>query len=263
MLKEKKFLVDVGMKDLPFPMDVVSRTNPDGQHTVATISIQARIMQEFEARWIDTFIKIVHEHRDRIGTRTLKVNIMDYLKELRATMVRVDFDYPFFIEKVSPVSKGKCLVRYLCTYSVKVSPVDDKPRTFFRIEIPSITTYPGSSEETAGGLFGQLTNVLIEAETKKDIYPEDLVDIVDRHALAPVYSYLSAEDQHYLIQKIHSEVKSSVAMTDGIKEELARDKNIEWYSVRSANYGMLHSYSTAIGTEKSMWVPLSGYRDDL
>lgn len=242
-------------------MKVVSRENMDGQNTVATISINARIMQEFEVRWIDTFIRIVHQHRDRIGTKTLKANIKDYLKELKATMIKIDFDYPFFMEKITPVSKEKCLVRYLCRYSVKTSPVDNSPRIFFRIEVPAITTYPGSAEGIIGGLFGQLTIVLIEVEIGKEIYPENLVDIVDRNALSPVYSYLSADDQHYIIQKIHSEVKSSIDMTDGIKKELARDKNIEWYSVCSSNYGMLHSYSTAIRTEKNIWVPNSGYEE--
>jgi hypothetical protein len=61
-------------------MRVISKVNPNGQSTIANISIDARIMQEFEAQWIDKFIRIVHEHRDRIGTKTLSVNIMDYLK---------------------------------------------------------------------------------------------------------------------------------------------------------------------------------------
>ncbi|HXX33767.1 MAG TPA: hypothetical protein VEM15_04750, partial [Thermodesulfobacteriota bacterium] len=56
--------------------------------------------------------------------------------------------------------------------------------------------------------------------------------------------------------------KSSVVMTAEIKEELARNKMIVWYSVRCSNRGMLHSYSTMIGTEKSMWVPYSRYGDE-
>ena len=73
---------------------------------------------------------------------------------------------------------------------------------------------------------------------------------------------MTEEDQNYLIKKAHSENKPSVLVVGGIKEELAHNENIEWYSVSSANYGMLHSYSTVIGTEKSMWVPFSGYESD-
>ena len=259
MVDERKFLMDVGMRELPFPMRVVSKVDPDGQFTVANISITARIMQQFEARWIDKFIQIVHEHRDRIGTKTLRVNIMDYLEELKATTVKIDFDYPFFIEKVTPVSGKRCLVRYLCTYSAKASTIESEPKIFFKMEIPAITTYPASDPEKPGGLFGQLSIVVIEVQSKRDIYPEDLVDIVDRHALSPVYSFLGEEDQIFIIQKIHSENRSSVVMTDGIKGELARNQEIDWYSVRCSNFGMLHSYSTVIGTEKSMWVPSSGY----
>ena len=261
MTEEKRFLVEVGMKGLPFPIRVASKVNPDGQLTIADISITARIMHEFEARWIDEFIQILHQHRERIGTETLRVNIMDYFEKLNATMVKINFNYPFFVEKLTPVSREKCLVRYRCNYSAKVPSVEDKPRIFFRLEIPTITTYPTSSPEKPGGLFGQLSIVVIETESQKEIYPEDLVEIVDKHALAPVYSFLTEEDQAFIIQKVHLEKKSSVVMTDEIKEELARNRDIKWYSIRCSNYGMLHSYNTVIGTEKSMWVPFSGYEE--
>ncbi len=263
MVDTKKFLVDVGMKDLPFPMKVIAKGNEQGQDTVAKISIDARIMQKFEARWIDKFIQILHQHRNRIGTKTLRVNILDYLKELNATTVKVDFDYPFFIEKTTPVSKEKCLVQYMCSYSAKVTSAGREPLITFKMEIPCITTYPGSAVDKPGGLFGQLSHVLIEIQSKKNVYPEDLVEIVDKHALAPVYSFLSEKDQEWIINKVHTDKKSSVEMTDEIKDALARNKDIDWYSVRVSNFGMLHSYSTVISTEKSSWVPFSSYDDEI
>ncbi|MGB9598116.1 MAG: GTP cyclohydrolase, FolE2/MptA family [Candidatus Poribacteria bacterium] len=259
MKEKKRFLVDVGIRDLPFPMRVISKANPDGQHTIANISISARIMQEFEARWIDKFIQIVHEHRDRIGTKTLRMNIFDYMNELQATIVKIDFDYPFFIEKVTPVSKQKCLVRHLCTYSAKLSAIEDKPKVLFKVEVPIVTTYPGSDPNKPGGLFGQLSIMIVEVEAKEDIFPEDLIELVDKHALSPIYSFLSEGDQLYIIQKVHSEEKYSVMVIDEIKEELARNTDIVWYSVKCSNYGMLHSYSTIISTEKGLWVPFSSY----
>ena len=92
--------------------------------------------------------------------------------------------------------------------------------------------------------------------------PEDIIDLVDRHALTPTYSYLSQEDQQHLIQKIHSEEKYSVVMVDEIKKELARRNEITSSSIRCMNHGMLHSFSTMISTEKSRGVPFSGISDD-
>ena len=261
MTNKRRFLVDVGIKDLPFPMRVTSKVDPNGQYTIAHISVSARIMKEFEARWINKFIQIVHQHRDRIGTKTLGENILDYLKELEATAVKIDFNYPYFVEKLTPVSGEKCLVRYLCTYAARVFSMTERAKIRFTMEIPIITTYPGSDPEKPGGLFGQLSIVELEVESKSDVYPEDLVEIVDRHALMPIYSFLTEEDEIYVIQKVHTEEKSSVVVTDEIKNELARISDIDWYSVRSSNYGMLHTYSTIIGTEKTMWVPSSGFED--
>ena len=262
-MKEKRFLVNIGMNDLPFPIKVISKADPNGQSTVANISITARIMQDFEARWIDEFIQIVHEHRDRIGTSTLSNNIGDYMKRLKASAVKIHFDYPFFIEKRTPVSKEKCLVRYLCRYTAKAPSIEGKTRVLFKIAVPCITTYPVKRLNQTKSLFGQLSVFHIEVEPKKDVYPEDIVDIVDQHALVPVYSFLTEEDQEFVIEKIHSNEKTSVVVLDEIKSGLAYNGNLDWYSVTCNNFGMLHTYSTVIETEKSSWVPFSGFEDEL
>lgn len=259
MSEEKRFLADVGIRDLPLPIKVLSKSFPDGQPTVANLSVSARIMQEFEAGWIDRLIQILHRHRGTIGTKALKQNIGDYIRELNATMVRIDFDYPFFVEKITPVSKEKCMTRYICTYSAKITSIESV-KVLFKISVPVITTYPKSfSNDEHRGLFGQLSTVVVETESSQDIYPEDLIDMVDRHSLVPLYSFLTDEDQNFVIRKIHSERKDSVLMLDEIKEELSRIENLDWFAVHCLNYGMLHSYSTVIANEKAVWFPGGGF----
>jgi len=262
MKEQKRFLVDVGMNDLPLPIKVLSKVEPEGQHTVAQLSIVARIMREFEPSWIDTFINIAHQHRGNDGTKTVRENIKVYLKKLHATSVRVAFDYPYFIEKTTPVSQKKCLVQYHCRYEAKISSIKETANVVFKIIVPAITTYPISSREHPKSLFGQISKVSIEIQPKKEIYAEDLVALVDKCALAPIYSYLSQEDQMFLIEKIHTEQKSSVVMTSEIKDALVHNKNVEWYDIQCANYGMLHSYSTMISTEKSSWIPFGGQSEE-
>jgi GTP cyclohydrolase IB len=250
---ERRYLVDVGLQDLPYPARVVSRVDPGGQHTVVGISISARLNQEFEATWIRKLIQVLHSHRDAIGTSTLKRNVQDYVNGLNATDVSVTFNYPFFVEKIAPVSKEKCTVRVLCAYTAKASSSLGKQRVSFRIQVPCMTTYPGASVERRGGLFAQLSTVVVETESDGDIYPEDIVDLVDAKALAPIYSYLDENDEAFIIDKVHSERKTSVEVADDVKKELARRDDVAWFSIRCLNFGMLHSYATVIGTERSIW----------
>jgi hypothetical protein len=56
--------------------------------------------------------------------------------------------------------------------------------------------------------------------------------------------------------------RPSVVVVDELEGEPARSRGVVCYSVGRANYGMLHSYSTVVSTEKSMWVPFSGYESD-
>jgi GTP cyclohydrolase I len=253
MSEERRYLVDVGLQDLPYPVRVASRVAPDGQPTIANISISARINHSFEAHGISKIIQIVHSHRDVIGTSTLKKNVQAYLDGLNATDVSATFTYPFFVEKLTPVSKEKCLVRYQCAYTAKASSF--KPRVAFKIQIPCLTTYPSARSDQPGGLFAQLSALTIETQSDGDVFPEDLVEVVDRQGLAPIYSYLGDEDEQCIIKKVHSQRRTSVQVTDDIEQELRERKDISWFSIRCVNFGMLHSYATLIGTEKSLWTP--------
>ncbi len=248
MTEGKRFLVDVGIRDLQFPIRCASREDSNGQNTIANISFNARIMQEFESRWLNKFIQILHHHCDNISTITLRKNIWDYYNELKANTVKISFEYPFFAEKVTPISKQKCLVKYKCNYTCKVSSIKNQSKIFFRMDIPIITTHPDSLENIPRRLFEQLSVITIETESETEVFPENLIDIVNKYTLAPVYSFLTEDDQDYLIEKIHSEQKHSVLVVDAIKEELARNRDLDWFSVKSANHSILYPYKTLIDT---------------
>jgi GTP cyclohydrolase FolE2 len=260
---EETFIIDAGMNDLPFPIRAPSQVYPRGQPTVANISVQARIMREFEARWIDRFIQLLHAHREELGSAAnMKLILADALQKLNANAVRVKYEYPFFIEKLTPIDKEKNLVRYLCSMTGRVTATREKPAIRLAMRCPIITTYPASEPSDPTGLFGQLSIVKIELESDSPTYPEDIAEIVDHNALQPVYSFLTQNDQVHVVKKIHSEYKPSLTTLNAIKEVLARNKNITHYDVTCLNYGMLHSYSTLTTIERSAWVPLSSYDEE-
>jgi len=62
-------------------------------------------MREFEARRIDKFIQILHRHREELGSISIKAILEDVTRETKANAVEVRFDYPFFVEKLTPVQK--------------------------------------------------------------------------------------------------------------------------------------------------------------
>ena len=116
----RRYMVDVGMYKFPFPIKVLTRDYPEGQPTIADISVHARILKEFEANWIDRFVQVVHQHKDNISPTAIKQNIVDYQEAFGATSVRINLDYPLFMAKMTPVSKQKCLVKYDCVSSTKL-----------------------------------------------------------------------------------------------------------------------------------------------
>jgi len=256
----RRYMVDVGMYKFPFPIKVLTRDYPQGQPTIADISVHARILKEFEANWIDRFVQVIHKHKDNISPTAIKQNIVDYQEAFGATSVRINLEYPLFMAKMTPVSKQKCLVKYDCVSSTKLGSSGFAAKNTFKIDIPVITSDPASDPGRPRGLFAQISNIAIEIETAEDIHPEYLVDLVDATALSPVYSFLSREDHEAIIEKVHNEEKSSVVVADEIKHYLSRNHDILWYSIKMNNYGMLHSYSTLVATEQASMAGTGEYK---
>ena len=87
----------------------------------------------------------------------------------------------------------------------------------------------------------------------KEIEEKDFEDLEE--SLTDFINNL-ADENSSMIDDHKEKLKEKI---DEIKNELARNHDISWYSVRVSNYGMLHSYSTAISTEKSYWIPFSTF----
>jgi GTP cyclohydrolase I len=249
------------MDDFDFPFRVAGRGKPEGVPTVGKISVHARINQEFEARWIDRFARVLHQHRDAVGSRSLRKGIVDYLEALHADSVQVSLSYPYFVEKKTPISKLPCLVGHNCTYRAKLTALGGEPKLSLKVEVPTLTTDPCSSPDQPGFLFAQRTLVTVEVASNDSLFIEDIVEAIDRHALIPVYSFLTAEDKEHLVGLAHSRTVSSVVLTEAIKDFLAPREDVDWYRVVCRNRGLLHLYATEVSTEKGSWVPASDFAD--
>ena len=94
-------------------------------------------------------------------------------------------------------------------------------------------------------------------ELPKDIWHENIVEIMDKRTLPPIPAFSTGKSQNQLIHRIHSEQKSGV-MADEIKEEFSRKHDTVWHAVDRSGCGMLDPYSTVVRTEKGAWFPSGG-----
>ena len=95
----------------------------------------------------------------------------------------------------------------------------------------------------------------IEISCYRDVFPEEIVELVDEHCLVPVYSYLPPEDEKYLIRRAHERCVSSVVLTEAVRKDLVCLPAVDWCSVKCKNRGLLHLYSTEVGVEHTPCFP--------
>ncbi len=255
-MKGSTFLVEVSIADLPFPITVPSGTAHEGQATVATLSVKARIMAEMEADWTDRFIRVTHQKRDALGHERLEETLLAYKDALEAKSVELRLDYPYFVEKRAPVSGEACLVRYDCRLTGRYPSLDEGPRVRFRVICPVLSSTAVAGE--FGGLplaLPQPSRVAIEIESDDALSPESIAAIVDEAGLVPVYSYLSKEDRRQLTERTRTLYRPSVEVVDRIRAAMAARADVSWYSIEMIDRSPLQTYTAIQSTHKSLWVP--------
>ena len=99
MNDEKRFLAEVGIRDVRLPIKVPSRNNPDGQRTVGSANIQARIMREFEPAWIDRFIQILHHSKRELGIENMRSSCTNARKHSKLSLLPLKSSTPFLSKR--------------------------------------------------------------------------------------------------------------------------------------------------------------------
>src|SRR2546421_774211 len=118
---ERQIAIDrVGVSDLRYPIVVLDREQGK-QETVARLSMSVSLPHHFKGTHMSRFIEVLNEHRGEVTMRTLPA-ILRRLKEcLDAESARIEVAFPYFLERVAPVSGARALMDYECSFAGEVN----------------------------------------------------------------------------------------------------------------------------------------------
>ncbi|MBL8026616.1 MAG: GTP cyclohydrolase I FolE2 [Fibrobacteres bacterium] len=242
---KKTILVSINRK--PFPILLKGEHSPKEKKTAATVSITARIPFEHEMDWHTIMLRLLHNHRDCVGIKTLHDNIADYMKSLNADFVRVDFEYQHFIEKRAPISGELGWVVYPCTISARTPSVPSKTVASLKVDAPILCqSILGVGDGPKEGIL----TVTIESES--DIQPDYLIDTIDKMIPAPVYSFLKDEDKDFLIETFKFCNDSMSETIRKLAEELHKNKKIQWFTLSINEQSPERPYYVSVSANQGM-----------
>ncbi len=231
----------VGIKGLRYPITVLDRYRGE-QHTVASINMFVDLPHECKGTHMSRFVEMLHLFRPKISLRTFSEILTQMKQHLNAESAHIEVTFPYFIEKIAPVSKSPGLMDYTCTLIGSIHP-DCKIDLISQVVVPVSSVCPCSKEISDAGAHNQRGMVKLSTRFRKFIWIEDMIELVERAASCDVYSVLKRADEKYITEKSYDNPKFVEDIVRDIALSLKADKNITWFSVEVENFESIHNHN--------------------
>ena len=101
----------VGIKDIVHPMIIKQRSGKE-QSTIANFNMYVNLPHDFKGTHMSRFVHILNKHEEQITVDSFKKMIDEMLILLEAQSGHIEMKFPYFINKIAPVSKVESLLDY-------------------------------------------------------------------------------------------------------------------------------------------------------
>ncbi|MGA9032601.1 MAG: GTP cyclohydrolase FolE2 [Sulfuricaulis sp.] len=230
----------VGIKEIRHP--VVVRDRSQGlQHTIASFNMYVELPHNFKGTHMSRFVEILNSHDMEISVESFKDMLADMSKRLEADTGHIEMSFPYFINKVAPVSGVKSLMDYQIAFIGEIHHGQDVMT--IKVVVPVTSLCPCSKEISQYGAHNQRSHVTLTVRTNTFVWVEDLIDLVEKQASCELYGLLKRPDEKYVTEHAYDNPKFVEDMVRDVAAVLNRDDRIDAYMVESENFESIHNHS--------------------
>jgi len=249
-------LDEVGISGVRHPIVVCDRTHGK-QETIAQVAISVSLPAEVKGAHLSRFIEVLGRHAGEITSSTLPTILAELCDRLTAEYARIEVAFPYFIERAAPVTGARALMDYHCRFTGEAN----RPQTSvtLAVAVPVTSVCPCSKAISDYGAHNQRSHITISVRTRvgedgepEGIWIEELVDIAERSASAPVFPLLKRPDERYVTMLAHDNPVFVEDMARNVASVLRRDARLEWFRVEASSDESIHNHSAFARVEQHL-----------
>ena len=236
----------VGVKGLRYPIAVKDRQK-GLQHTVGLFDLFVNLPHDFKGTHMSRFIEVLNEFRGEISMEKFQQILEKIKNKLNAQSAHMTVEFPYFIEKMAPVTETPGLMAYTCFMSGALTESFD---LIVGVEVPVTTVCPCSKEISDHGAHNQRGLVRVQLKFKKFFWIEEIIEVVESSVSSEIYSLLKRPDEKYVTERAF---ENPMFVEDVVRSALSmlREKdNFPWYRIEAENFESIHNHSAYAMIEK-------------
>jgi len=236
----------VGVSGLRYPIIVLDKLT-ERQPTIASITMSVNLPHTSKGTHMSRFIEVLNKHRGEITMRTLPVILQQLRGGLGAESAHAEVRFPYFIKQSAPASGAMGLMDYECWFKGDLNSINGD--FILGIDVPVTSLCPCSKAISDHGAHNQRGNITIEVRPTNDnegiptlIWLEELVEIAEKSASAPVYALLKRDDEKFVTEQAYDNPVFVEDMVRNVAAQLKEDSRVNWFRVHVVNHESIHNH---------------------
>jgi GTP cyclohydrolase I len=230
----------VGIKDIRHPVRVKDRTQGE-QHTIASFNMYVNLPHNFKGTHMSRFVEILNLHEREISVESFHDMLGEITDKLEAEAGHIEMTFPFFINKVAPVSGVQSLMDYEVSLIGEIR--GNEPGMKIKVQVPVTSLCPCSKKISDRGAHNQRSHVTVTATTRDFVWIEELIDLVEAEASCELFGLLKRPDEKYVTEHAYDNPKFVEDLVRDIAARLNADERITAYTVEAENFESIHNHS--------------------
>jgi GTP cyclohydrolase IB len=248
----------VGIKSIRHPVrvcgGVAGSSGGAVQHTIATFAMSVRLSADVKGTHMSRFVELIENNIEPISVPSFATLLESMVERLGVAEGRIEMSFPYFIEKVAPVSFAKSMLDYEITLAGHIK--NDVTRITTKVVAPVTSLCPCSKEISAYGAHNQRSHISITVrQAHQAMSIEEIVRVAEDQASAELYGILKRVDEKFVTERAYDNPKFVEDLVRDIAAALDADARVEAYTVESENFESIHNHSAFAVIERDKSLP--------
>ncbi len=237
----------VGVRGLRFPIQVRDKER-SLQNTIATIGMYVDLPKEFKGTHMSRFLEVLNAHGSVVHVENITDILYAMQQKLKSKTAHLEMEFPYFLTKKAPVTGRAGLMDYTARFDATAR---GKEIDFvLGVQVGVTTLCPCSKAISRHGAHNQRGTVTVQIRSRRAIWIEDLIAIVEGSASSPLYSLLKRQDEKAVTEQAYENPVFVEDLVRNVVVKLNTHRDVTWYKVEAENFESIHNHNAYACIEK-------------
>lgn len=237
----------VGVRGLRFPIQIRDKAH-SVQNTIATIGMFVDLPKEFKGTHMSRFIEVLNAHGSVVHVENITDILHAMQKKLNAATAHLEMEFPFFLTKKAPVTEMESVMDYIARFDATAC---GKDIDFVLTVKAAVTTLcPCSKAISEYGAHNQRGLCTVQIRSRKAVWIEDLIAMIERSASSELYSLLKRRDEKAVTERAYENPVFVEDLVRNVALKLNAHRDVTWYKVEAENFESIHNHNAYACIEK-------------